>query len=150
MFMFLLPKTTIKKMKKIRRRFFWQGGKLKKKYHLVRWNKVCKSKKKGGLGIKDLRKMNISLLYKWWWYLESSEGIWQDIVRLKYVKQFPIRLIPSRFNDFPLWKDLLKVRQVYLKGRDYIVKNGKSISFWLGMCGWIDSLTFLIEQISLQ
>jgi hypothetical protein len=67
MLMFLLPKTTIEKMEKIRRRFFWQGGKLKKKYHLVRWDKVCKSKKKGVLGIKDLRKMNIGLLCKWWW-----------------------------------------------------------------------------------
>ena len=36
------------------------------KYHLVRWGVLCKSKKKGGLGIKDIRKMDISLLYKWW------------------------------------------------------------------------------------
>jgi hypothetical protein len=28
MSIFLLPKTTIKRMEKIRRRFFWQGGKL--------------------------------------------------------------------------------------------------------------------------
>jgi hypothetical protein len=29
--------------------------------------KICKAKKKkGGLGIKDLRNMNISLLCKWW------------------------------------------------------------------------------------
>jgi hypothetical protein len=67
MSMFLLSKTTIERMEKIRRSFFWQGGKLKRKYHLVRWGKVCKAKKKGGLGFKDLRYMNISLLYKWWW-----------------------------------------------------------------------------------
>jgi hypothetical protein len=47
MSMFLLPKTSNKKMEKIMRSFFWQGGKLKKKYHLVRWGKVYKSKKKG-------------------------------------------------------------------------------------------------------
>jgi hypothetical protein len=28
----------------------------------------------------------ISLLCKWWWLLESGEGLWQEIVRLKYVK----------------------------------------------------------------
>jgi hypothetical protein len=52
MSMFLLPKTAIERMEKIRRRFFWQEGKLKRKYHLVRWEKICKGKKKGGLGIK--------------------------------------------------------------------------------------------------
>jgi hypothetical protein len=23
---------------------------------------------------------------KWWWALKNKEGLWQDIVRLKYVK----------------------------------------------------------------
>jgi hypothetical protein len=40
------------------------GGGLKKKYHLVKWKTICKAKKKGGLGIKELWKMNISLLCK--------------------------------------------------------------------------------------
>jgi hypothetical protein len=71
-------------MEKTRRRFCWHGGNLKKKYHLVKWAKICKSKK-GGLGNKDLRKMNISLWCKWWRLLETSEGIWQDKIRLKYI-----------------------------------------------------------------
>jgi len=37
---------------------------------------ICKSKKKGGLRIKDLRKMNVSLLAKWWWKLELRTGRW--------------------------------------------------------------------------
>ena len=37
---------------------------MKKKYHLIRWIKITNPKNKGGLGIKDLRKMNISLLCK--------------------------------------------------------------------------------------
>jgi hypothetical protein len=64
MTMFMLPKTTILGREKIRRRFFWQGGKLNKKYHLVRWEKICRAKKNGGLGFKDLKRMNVSLLCK--------------------------------------------------------------------------------------
>jgi hypothetical protein len=56
MSMFLLPKTNIKNLDKPRRKFFWQGGSNKKKYHLVKWSKICKDRKKGGLGIKKLRK----------------------------------------------------------------------------------------------
>jgi hypothetical protein len=69
--------------------------------------------------------------------LESGEDLWQDIVKLKYVKQYPICLIPNRIYDSPLWKDLLKVRHIYLKGRGHKIINGKSISFllepWLGV-----------------
>jgi hypothetical protein len=65
--MFLIPKTNIKRLDKQRRTYFLQGGQLKKKYHLVGWPKICKNKKKWGLGIKNLRKLNVSLLCKWWW-----------------------------------------------------------------------------------
>jgi len=99
MSVYLLPKTIIKNMDKIRRSFFWQGGGTKKKYHLVKWETICKSKKYGGLGIKDLRKMNISLLCKWWWKLEMEEGLWQEIVKFKYLKNQSIHEVGHKLND---------------------------------------------------
>jgi hypothetical protein len=131
MSMYLLPKTVIKRMDKNRRKFFWQGGSLRKKYHLVQWNKICRSKKKGGLGIKNLRKLNVSLLCKWWWALENEGGLWQDIVNTKYVKKYPTSLIPARISDSPIWSDLLKIRHIYLKGRVLKISNGQRVSFWL-------------------
>jgi hypothetical protein len=77
---------------------------------------MCKSKKKGGLGIKNLWKMNIGLLCKWWWSLKTQNGLWQDIVRVKYVKGSPTCLIPNRLHDSPIWSDLLKIRHIYLRG----------------------------------
>jgi hypothetical protein len=136
MSMFLMPLTTIKRMDKARRKFFWQSVQLKKKYHLVKWEKICKSKKKGELGIKNLRMMNISLLCKWWWMLKNEVGLWQEIVRKKYIKQAPICLVKEKVNDSPLWKDLLKIRHIYLKGRKYKVNNGMSVSFW--MDSWLE------------
>jgi hypothetical protein len=73
MSMFLLPKTVIKRMDRGRRKFFWQGSKMKKSYHLIKCDKICRAKKNGGLSIKDPRKLNISLLVKWWWALENEE-----------------------------------------------------------------------------
>jgi hypothetical protein len=51
MSMLLLHKTIIERMEKVKRRFFWQGGKLKRKYHFVRWENICKAEKKDGLGV---------------------------------------------------------------------------------------------------
>jgi hypothetical protein len=60
--MYLLSKTFIKKIDKHRRRFFWAGKKKKRRYYMVKWSKVCRSRNKGGLGVKYLHKQNIALL----------------------------------------------------------------------------------------
>jgi hypothetical protein len=125
MSMYLLPKTTTKKLDKQRRTFFWQGGSTKKKYRLIRWEIICKSKKKGGLGIKDIRKMNISLLCKWWWRLEKEHGVWQDIVKAKYLQHDGVRSVKHRINDSHVWTDLLKIKHIYLNGRKIETKNGQ-------------------------
>jgi hypothetical protein len=62
MSMYLMPKTVIKRLDKNSRKFFWQVV-FKKKISLGEMAKICKLKRKGGLGIKILRKMNLALLY---------------------------------------------------------------------------------------
>lgn len=130
MSVYLSPKTVTDKIDKVRRTFFWQGGGTKKKYHLVKWTKICKSKQKGGLGIKDLRKMNVSLLTKWWWKLEKEDGLWQEIVTAKYLQTKSIFSVSHKPSDSPIWYDLLKVKELYLQGRSIKIKNGKKCRFW--------------------
>lgn len=84
--MYWLPQTSVNSLDRQRRTFFWQGGGQKRKYHLVKWEVICKSKKKGGLGSKDIRKMNISLLCKWWWRLDTESGLWQEIIKSEIFK----------------------------------------------------------------
>jgi hypothetical protein len=36
----------------------------KRKYHFIKWKWICKHKSKGGLGVKDLTKFNISFICK--------------------------------------------------------------------------------------
>jgi hypothetical protein len=41
-------------------------------------------------------------------------------------------------KNSPLWNDLLKVRNIYLKGRSMVVGNGRSTSFWCDRwCGLV-------------
>lgn len=129
MSIYLLPKTILKRLDKIRRTFFWQGGGTKRKYHLIKWTKICKHKKKGGLGIKDIRKMNVSLLCKWWWKLDKENGMWQRIVKFKYFKNNLIWDVSHKQSDSAIWADLLKVKNIYLKGRKMLVRNGKNTFF---------------------
>jgi hypothetical protein len=51
----------------------------------VKWEDVCKSKNEGGLGVRDLRLVNISLLTKWRWKLLSNVNeVWKDVIVAKY------------------------------------------------------------------
>jgi hypothetical protein len=82
------------------------------------------------LGIKDIRKMNISLLCKWWWKLENEDGLWQQVVKAKYLRGELVSTVRHRLTDSPVWTDLLKVKSLYLKGRKVEIKNGKNTLFW--------------------
>jgi len=115
-----------------------------RKYHLVRWTTICKSKKKGGLGIKNISRMNVSLLCKWWWKLETENGLWQDIVKNKYLSNSLIGSISWKTTDSPIWKDLLKVRHLYLKGRSIKTSDGSKTSLWKD--NWIGSNPICVEQ----
>ena len=98
---------------------------------MTKWSVVCKTKRKGGLGIKNIKKMNVSLLCKWWWKIEHEEGLWQTIVKAKYMSgNNLITLIKHKVDDSPIWSDLLKIRHIYLRGRSTKVKNGKHTLFW--------------------
>jgi hypothetical protein len=103
---------------------------------MFKWTKICRAKKKGGLGIKNLRKMNLSLLCKWWWVLESGDGLWQEIIHKKYIRWGPLCLVQNKLTDSPVWSDSLKIRHIYLAGRSYRIKDGRLISFWLDV--WLD------------
>lgn len=76
MSMYRLPKNVVEKLDKSRKTFFWQGNCNKKKYHLVKWSRVCRPKEKGGLGFRNIEAFNTALLCKWWWCLETKQGMW--------------------------------------------------------------------------
>jgi hypothetical protein len=138
MSMYLLPKTLVKKMDRTRKKFFWQGNSVKKKYYLVKWSVIERPKRKGGLGVKDLRRMNISLLCKWWWKIENEEGLWQEIVRKKYKIKGEIVQLKTKQSNSPLWNDLIKINDLYLKGRDMKIGNGRDTDFRRD--SWCDSI----------
>ncbi|KEH25305.1 transmembrane protein, putative [Medicago truncatula] len=55
----------------------------------VNWKGVCKPKRSGGLGLKDVRLFNIVLLAKWMWNLLSKgESLRKKVLIAKYMNLF--------------------------------------------------------------
>jgi hypothetical protein len=46
---------------------------------------VCTPKDQGGLGINDLQVKNTALLGKWLFKLLTEDGMWQTLLKRKYV-----------------------------------------------------------------
>jgi hypothetical protein len=80
-----IPSGVLKKLDYLRSRFYWQGDGHKKKYRLAKWDIICRPKEQGGLGIHDLEIKNKALISKWLYKLLTTDGIWQQPLRNKYL-----------------------------------------------------------------
>lgn len=66
----------------------------------------------------------------WWWRLETEKGLWQDIIKSKYMQDKGIIAVSHKYGDSPIWTDLLKDKNIYLRGRKISTRNGKKTLFW--------------------
>ncbi|XP_021985761.1 uncharacterized protein LOC110881945 [Helianthus annuus] len=108
---FTLPARTIKELEQKMRGFLWCQGPLMKGKAKVSWNSVCMPKAEGGLGIRRLNDMNISLMTKHInSILSGRQSLWVDWVKIHLLKD-------RNFWDIPIpsicswgWRNLLKGR----------------------------------------
>lgn len=124
---FKMPSKVRDRIDQLRKRFLWYGGHaVKKKYYLVSWETVCKSKSQGGLGIIDLKRLNQALLAKWWIRFQdpSISGLWKTILLAKYGQSG----YSSTCSSF--WAGILKGTAVVELGLTRHLGNGSTIKFW--------------------
>jgi hypothetical protein len=76
-----------------------------------------------------LQLFNYCLLCKWWWKLETEDGLWQRLVKVKYGINKSLHHIRMKNDESPILKDLLKVKHLYLKNRVMVVGDGNSTRF---------------------
>jgi hypothetical protein len=80
-----IPVSVWKKIRRIQRDFLWGCQGDRKKINWIKWDTICLPKNKGGLGVRDVRVVNISLLTKWRWrLLHEDNAVWKEGVKSKY------------------------------------------------------------------
>ncbi|XP_058750811.1 uncharacterized protein LOC131623820 [Vicia villosa] len=79
------PRKVIKEFIGIQRRFLWRGVEGGQCVNWVSWKVVGKSREEGGLGIRDIDSMNVSLVMKWKWrILMEDNAVWCDLLRYRW------------------------------------------------------------------
>jgi hypothetical protein len=61
---YMLPLGTYRKMNNTRAKFFWRGAEGSFKYHMMRWEAVCRPRDFGGLGLLNTQIFNECLITK--------------------------------------------------------------------------------------
>jgi hypothetical protein len=129
-----VPISVIRAIRSLQRNFLWHGHQDNKKWALVGWDKLCKPKKFGGLGLRDPGKLNQVMGAKMWWrWLQHPTELWVQIWKQKYAPNTqPDQLI--RFNEHiqgsNIWNTAWKNRPLIQKHAFWEVRNGESALFW--------------------
>ena len=127
---FEVPKGVLEKLDYYRSGFFWQSDDHRKKYRLAKWSILCQLKELGSLGIKNLDLQSGCLLNKWLYKLINQEGIWQNLLRNKYLKNQTIVQVQKKAGDFHFWVRLVKVKDTFINFGTFRLNDGKQIRFW--------------------
>jgi hypothetical protein len=135
-----MPAKVVKLVTRIQREFLWGGVRGGRKICWVKWRKICHPRGKGGLGVRDVRLANLSLLAKWKWrILQDDSPLWKVVLREKYGDTI-FSLHPEEGTRWPRlasgwWKEVSSLEGGV--GTDWFsnrvvrkVSNGRGTSFW--------------------
>ena len=96
---FKAPELIYKKLTSIQIRFLWGWGRDKRTISWVSWENLCRTREEGGLGIKDIRYFNYTMLAKWKWRIQGEERVkWKEIIQSKYGSGTDRSPIPIKYQ----------------------------------------------------
>lgn len=127
--LFPIPRGVLKRIDFFRARLLWQEEE-NVKYHLVNWPVICQPRDQGGLGVTDISIKNICVLCKWLWKLETSDGIWQQLIRNKYLRTKSIHEFNVKAAKSQFWAGLIHIREIFYRYCRKEVRNGKNTCLW--------------------
>lgn len=106
-------------------RFLWNNNEDKHKYHLAHWQLVAQKKELDGLGIPDLRNLNLSLLSFWIFrYGLQNTAIWVKLSDFKYKTNNPNICCPLGNQLSPFWKGVTWSLKAAKMGIMWMVGDG--------------------------
>jgi hypothetical protein len=70
------------------------------------------------------------LLSKWLFKLINKQGVWQELLQNKYLKNKTLSHVSAKPTDSQFWKGLMSVKDDFFRRGVMKVENGQNTRFW--------------------
>ena len=126
----------IVQIRKLVLHFLWVGKLNISKFHLSSWESIPKTKFLSGCWVKDLDMFNQSLCEKTLWRSLFNDGLWGNLVKLKYLKRCPIYFwfrnhVNLKSDGCLIWRSMMKVFPIISQSIHLSV--GRGIQVFVGI-----------------
>jgi hypothetical protein len=121
---FRIPEGVLEKLDYYISRFFWQCDEHKKKYRWAKWSIHHKPKSGVGMSIIDLDIQNKCLLSKWIIKLINEDGLWQRVLKEKYLKGKTLSQVERKQGDSHFWSGFMEIKKLVLVRDRFQVHDG--------------------------
>lgn len=86
------------------------------------------AKEDGGLGLRNMEQVNISLVSKLVWrFLTTADAAWVQLYKIKYLHSVSFWNCNPKPGDSKTWKDMLSVREIFINNCCWFIGSGDSI-----------------------
>jgi hypothetical protein len=72
---------------------------------------------------------NKCLLSKWLFKLLNEDGVWQQLLRNKYLHTKLLAEVTMKHTDSSFWKGLMKVKEYFFNRGSFTVGDGETLDF---------------------
>ena len=100
-----------------------------KKYRLTKWEVVCTPKDQEVLRVLNLDVHNKGLLSKRLFKLLNGDGVWQDLLTNKYLRDKSLTQVQYMPGDSQFWASLMKVKGEFLSMGRFELGDGSQVRF---------------------
>jgi len=118
----------------IQRNFLWAKEENKKKWALVSWEKICRPKGHGGLGLDNQEILGKALGAKLWWHwVDNPKTPWASIWKEKYATSWQtndlIRM-SGNIKGSHIWNKAWENRILIQENSFWEIRAGNHALFW--------------------
>ncbi|KAF3793964.1 putative ribonuclease H protein [Nymphaea thermarum] len=141
---FSLPNEVLKKLEQCMARFLWVDTEVNRHIHQIAWHTLCKPKAEGGIGLRLLEEVNVSLLASRLCSSFNNNSLFAQWIRVTYLKSNSLWTVRKPWRGSWAWKSLGKGWNKVANWVRWKIGDGNSVFFWSDW--WHDEI--LVKSIS--
>lgn len=126
---FLIPKTLCKEIERMMNAYWWKSNSTNNKgVKWLAWDRMCMSKKRGGLGFRDLHGFNLALLGKQCWNLISRpNALAARVLKARYYPNCHFLQASRGGGSSHTWAGIWEAKENFKNGFRWVLGDGRSI-----------------------